>query len=73
MVGLLALAHDRACEVELAMALGASLDDGRILDLTALQERFMPSHLSVPVVTVSLPAAIAYDPLLNASQEWRRS
>jgi len=73
MVGLLTLAHDRACEAELATVLDALLDEGRLPDLAVLQARFMPSHLSVPVVTVSLPAAIAYDALLNTSQEWQRS
>jgi hypothetical protein len=33
----------------------------------------MPSSMAVPMVTVSLPAAIAYDALLNAPQEWLRS
>jgi hypothetical protein len=70
MVGLLALAHDRACEAELAAALDASLDDGELPDLTVLQQRFMPSCATVPVVTVSLPAAVAYDALLGAPQGW---
>ena len=70
MVGLLALAHDRACEAELAVALDAILDEGELPELAALQQRFMPSTASVPMVTVSLPAAIAYDALLGAPQEW---
>ena len=73
MVGLLALAHERACEAELATALDAILDAGDLPELTALQHRFMPSSMAVPVVTVSLPAAIAYDALLNAPREWLRS
>jgi hypothetical protein len=44
MVGLLALAHDRACEAELATALDAILDAGEVPDLTALQRRFMPTR-----------------------------
>src|SRR5271165_6936711 len=43
MVGLLALAHDRACEAELAAALDAILDAGELPELAALQQRFMPS------------------------------
>ena len=70
MVGLLALAHDRACEAELAAALDAILDDGELPDLTVLQQRFMPPCTTVPVVTVSLPAAIAYDVLLGMPQGW---
>jgi hypothetical protein len=71
MVGLLALAHDRACEAELATMLEAALAAGELPDLMALQRRFMPASLTMPEVTVSLPAAIAYDALLGASQEWR--
>ena len=70
MVGLLALAHDRACEAELASELEAIPDAGELPDLTELQRRFMPSSMTVPDVTVTLPAAIAYDALLSAPQEW---
>src|SRR4051812_20014969 len=68
MVGLLALAHDRACEAELAIALEAILDAGEVPDLTTLQRRFMPASVAVPDVTVTIPAAIAYDALLSAPQ-----
>jgi hypothetical protein len=40
MVGLLALAHDRACEAELADAIDADLDAGVLPDLVGLRERF---------------------------------
>jgi hypothetical protein len=70
MVGLLALAHDRACEAELAAALDAILDDANLPDLAVLQQRFMPSRTAVPVVTVSLPATVAYDALLGMPQGW---
>lgn len=73
MVGLLALAHDRACEAELASVLEAILATGELPDLALLQQRFMPSSVAVPEVTVSLPAAVAYDALLNAPQEWLQS
>jgi hypothetical protein len=65
MVGLLALAHDRACEAELAIAPEAILDAGEVPDLTALQQRFMPATMAIPDVTVTIPAAIAYDALLS--------
>ncbi|SRR5712691_11658901 len=42
MVGLLALAHDRACEAELAEAIDAELDAGRLPDLDILGRRFAP-------------------------------
>jgi hypothetical protein len=70
MVGLLALAHDRACEAELASLLQDLLDAGDLPDLSALQPRFMPEPTAVPAVSVTLPAAIAYDALLDAPQEW---
>jgi hypothetical protein len=70
MVGLLALAHDRACEAELATMLDAILAAGELPDLTSLQQQFMPASVAVPQVTVSLPAAIVYDALLGAQQEW---
>ena len=49
MVGLLALAHDRACEAELAdRAATAILDAGELPDLAALQQRFMPASHGGP-------------------------
>ena len=68
MVGLLALAHDRACEAELALALQAILDAGEVPDLTTLQRRFMPASMAIPDVTVTIPAAMAYDALLSTPQ-----
>jgi hypothetical protein len=68
MVGLLALAHDRACEAELAIELRTILDAGEVPDLTALQQRFLPAAMAVPDVTVTIPAAVAYDVLLSAPQ-----
>ena len=69
MVGLLALAHERACEAELARELEAVLDAGELPDLAVLQQRFMPSGTAMPDVEVSMPAAIAYDALLGAPAE----
>lgn len=70
MVGLLALAHDRACEAELAAALQTTLDAGEEPDLMVLQQRFTPSTMTVPDVTVTTPTAIAYDALLSTPQAW---
>jgi hypothetical protein len=39
-VGLLALAHDRACEADLADAIDADLDAGRLPELDRLRERY---------------------------------
>jgi len=60
MVGLLALAHDRACEAELAMALDGALDAGRLPDLDTLGRRFAP-HAGIPDVTVELAPLHLYD------------
>jgi hypothetical protein len=62
-VELLALAHDRACEAELAQIIAADLDAGRLPDLAALRERFGPSPGSVPVIEVELMPLSAYDEL----------
>ncbi len=72
MVGLLALAHDRACEAELASELRAILDAGDRPDLAALQRRFAPQNTAVPEIIVTIPAAMAYDALLEAPHEWVR-
>jgi hypothetical protein len=62
-VELLALAHDRGCEAELARTIDAELDAGRVPDLAALRERFGPNPESVPVIEVELLPLKAYDEL----------
>src|SRR6516225_9014808 len=47
MVGLLALAHERACEAGLAQAIDAELEAGR-------RQRFAPDAATIPQVTVAL-------------------
>jgi len=63
MVGLLALAHDRACEAELATAIGAELDAGRLPDLDRLRERFRPDAATIPDIAVDLTPLTDYDEL----------
>jgi hypothetical protein len=63
MVGLLALAHDRACEVELAHAIDADLDTGALPDLDRLRDRFKPDRALIPDVAVALVLLSAYDEL----------
>jgi hypothetical protein len=67
MVGLLALAHDRGVEAEIATELDALLDAGELPDLASIQARFMPPATSVPAVRIDLPRASTYDPLLSTS------
>jgi hypothetical protein len=63
MVGLLALAHDRACEAELADAIEVALDAGELPDLGRLRDRFKPDRVDVPDVVVALTPLSAYDEL----------
>jgi transposase InsO family protein len=63
MVGLLALAHDRACEAELADAIEAVLDAGELPQLDRLRERFKPDGAAIPDVAVVLTPLSAYDEL----------
>jgi hypothetical protein len=62
-VELLALAHDRACEAELAQAIDAGLDDGRLPDIDRLRSRFQPDAASIPNVVVELVPLNSYDEL----------
>ena len=63
MVGLLALAHDRACEAELAHAIDADLAAGCLPELDRLRERFKPDRMLIPDVAVELVPLSAYDEL----------
>ena len=62
-VELLALAHDRGCEAELAGLIDAELDAGRLPDLAVLRERFAPNPASVPVIKVEFVSLSTYDEL----------
>jgi hypothetical protein len=69
MVGILALAHERGCEAELALALQADLDQGVLPDLAALIERFRPKDAAWPTVVVTLPSLALYDQIaMNAGE-----
>jgi hypothetical protein len=62
-VGLLALAHDRACEAELAEAINAELDAGKLPDLDSLGRRFAPHPAAMPDITVAVAPLHIYDEL----------
>ena len=66
MVGLLELAHERACEADLAAELERVLAARTLPDLIALRQRFAPAQAAVPDVTVTLPALASYDALREA-------
>ena len=63
MVGLLALAHDRVCEAELAQAIDAELDAGRLPDLDGFTRRLAPDPAAIPDITVELVPLHLYDEL----------
>ena len=71
MVALLALAHERSCEAELAAALAEQMQDTGVdgettgtIDIAALRERFAPRPEIMPKVVVQLPSVASYDALL---------
>jgi hypothetical protein len=66
MVELLSIAHDRACEAQLAALLTDDLAADRLPDLNVLRERFTPDLASLPEVTVRLTALSAYEALNDA-------
>jgi len=68
MVDLLALAHDRGCEAELAGALAADLEAGRLPEIAALSRRFAPDPARLPNVVVHLVPLNAYEDLLDSVQ-----
>ena len=59
MVKLLALAHDRACEAELADLLAIDLDQGRVPDIAALSALFGPGDDAMPEVAVIVITPLA--------------
>ena len=62
-VELLALAHDRGCEAELAQAIDAELDAGRLPDLASCASASLPTRHAVPVIAVEFVPLSAYDEL----------
>jgi hypothetical protein len=65
MVELLALAHERACEAELADILDTDLDAGRMPEMAALRRRFSPDPATLPEVVITLAPLSDYDILLG--------
>ena len=64
MVELLFIAHDRACEAELAHLLADDLGAGRVPDPKALASRLTPRHMALPKdVIVAHPALDNREPL----------
>jgi transposase InsO family protein len=68
MVDLLALAHERGCEAELAERLAAELNANRLPDLALLRAHFAPGPGRVPHVVVRLVPLDAYECLVGAAE-----
>jgi hypothetical protein len=71
-VGLLALAHERGCEAQLARHLEAERAAGRLPELDAVRARFTPDSARLPTVAVSLRPLSDYDALLKAPESGER-
>ena len=65
-VDILALAHDRGCEAELATVITGHLDAGTLPDMAALRERFAPDPATLPNITVLITPLSDYNALLAA-------
>jgi hypothetical protein len=69
MVELLAMAHERGCESELADQLRVSLEARRLPDMAALRELFAPDPSRLPNVVVHLAPLDAYEGLIGVSHD----
>jgi hypothetical protein len=76
MVSLLALAHERGCEAELATALTEQMQSTNVagkmagaIDVPALRARFAPARVAMPEIVVNLPPISSYDALLGSRGE----
>ncbi|MBU6396463.1 MAG: IS21 family transposase [Sphingomonadales bacterium] len=67
-VELLAMAHERACEAELAQILTIDLAARRSPCLTSLRARFAPDPASLPEVVVELAPLSIYDGLIDQGE-----
>jgi hypothetical protein len=65
MVNLLALAHERGCEAELATLLAVDLAAGQLPDIATLCAHFAPDPATLPDIVVHLMPLIAYEALLG--------
>ncbi|NJO36794.1 MAG: IS21 family transposase [Rhizobiales bacterium] len=67
MVAILALAHEQACEGELADHLDTELDAGQLPDKDRLQRRFAPKAGTLPTIAVLQVSLCVYDELVSIS------
>jgi len=69
MVELLSLAHERACEAQLAEVLEQHLAERTVPGIKALWERFAPDPTELPQVHVQLAPLSDYDALVTFQTE----
>ena len=68
MVELLFIAHEQACEAELAQLLSVDLDAGLVPDPKTLASRLAPRLMGLPKdVAVTHPSLDSFDALLGVS------
>jgi hypothetical protein len=67
MVEILSLAHERACEAQLATTLAAMLVEGRLPQIAELQALYAPDTAKLPNILVQLPALSSYEGLVAAA------
>ena len=66
-VELLAMAHERCCEAEIADILDADLEQKTVPDIAALRDLFAPDPGSLPTVEVHLTPLSVYEGLMPAA------
>jgi hypothetical protein len=66
-VDLLALAHDRGCEAELAEQIEEDLRQNRLPDMAVLRALFAPSDKALPQVEVTMADLSSYDQLVSSA------
>jgi len=68
MVELLAIAHERGCESQLADELSACLEERKLPDIAAIRARFAPDPAELPNIVVHLAPLDAYEALIGVSR-----
>jgi hypothetical protein len=66
-VDILALAHDRGCEAELAAVIDQTLEAGALPDMATLRRRFTPDPAILPEIQVPQRSLGDYDILMAAA------
>ena len=66
MVELLAIAHERGCESELADELSVCLEARKLPDMAAVRARFAPDPAKLPNIVVRLAPLDAYEALIGS-------